>query len=87
MKVLARSFVLVLAVTAGAPGLGQWSTATLSGDLILEFGGQEACHAECLVAAHTALGKMDSIRVTFLRGGERREVVLDVTRSHRSLLE
>ncbi len=59
----------------------------LGGDLILEFGGREACHAECLVAAHTALGKMDRIRVTFLRGGERREVVLDVARYRRNFLE
>ncbi len=59
----------------------------LGGDLILELGGQQACHAGCLVAAHGALGKADRIRVTFLRGGERREVVLDVSQSRRNFLE
>ena len=59
----------------------------LGGDLILEFGGQEACHAECLIAAHRALGKVDRIRVTFLRGGERREVVLNLAQSRRNFLE
>lgn len=59
----------------------------LGGDLILELGGQKACHAECLVAAHGALGKTDRIRVTFLRGSEQREVFMDVAQSRRNFLE
>jgi len=59
----------------------------LGGDLILEFGGQEACHAECLVKVHWTLGKAQRIEVTFLRRGHRLEAVLDVTRSRRNFLE
>ncbi len=59
----------------------------LGGDLVVEFGGQDVCHAECLAGIHEALGKMDHIRVTFLRSGERREAVLDVTQSRRNFLQ
>ncbi len=56
----------------------------LGGDLILEFGGQEACHAECLVAAHKHIAGLDQIPVTFMRGGKVLKTTVDVSSSRRT---
>jgi serine protease Do len=58
----------------------------LGGDLILEFGTQEACHSECLVRAHKELLGMDRIPVKFLRGGKIMETVINVTNNRLNFL-
>ncbi len=58
----------------------------LGGDLILEFGPQEACHAACLVRAHERVAGLDRIPVRFLRGGKSKEVIIDVSATRRNLL-
>ncbi len=59
----------------------------LGGDLLLEFGGQEACHSECLVHAHEHVAGMDRIPVKFLRDGKTMETVIDVSATRRNFLE
>ncbi len=63
------------------------ATILLGGDLILELGGREACHAECLVAAHDHIATLDRIPVTLLRGGKRLDVTVDVSSTRRSFLQ
>ena len=58
----------------------------LGGDLILEIGDQEACHAACLVHSASQLKGKDQIRITLLRGGKMRQVVVDVSETRRSFL-
>ena len=58
----------------------------LGGDLILEFAAQEACHAECLMRVKKELSGLNQIPVKYLREGEIRETVLDVSRSRRNFL-
>lgn len=69
------------------PAQIQGRSFLLDGDLILEFGGQEACHVECLVRAGGKLGCARRIRVKLLRAGESMEVVLDVAETRRSFLK
>ena len=65
MKALARSFVLVLAVVASAPAMGQWSTATLSearGALAVTTVGDKAMFAggiSSFVVAHDVVDIYD----------------------------
>jgi len=59
----------------------------LGGDLILEFGDQEACHSECLMRAGKTLGKKNKIRVTYLRQGKVEHAVIDVSKNRRNFLE
>ena len=59
----------------------------LGGDLILEMGGQEACHAACLVQSASQIRQHDHIRVKLLRGGKLMEVVLDVSETRRNFLD
>ena len=58
----------------------------LGGDLILELGGQEACHSECLVAVHKHIATLDRIPVTFMRGGKVLKTTVDVSSSRGSFL-
>ncbi|MEO1049380.1 MAG: trypsin-like peptidase domain-containing protein [Bacteroidota bacterium] len=58
----------------------------LGGDIILEFGPLEACHADCMAEAHHEIVKMDEIKVKFLRGGQVRETVIDVSESRKNFL-
>lgn len=58
----------------------------LGGDLILEFGGQDACHSACLAAAHDHISHLDRIPVTYLRGGKILKTELDVSETHRTYL-
>lgn len=58
----------------------------LGGDLILEFGGQDACHSTCLAAAHDHISHLDRIPVTYLRGGKILKTELDVSETHRTYL-
>lgn len=59
----------------------------LGGDLILEFGGQDACHSACLAAAHEHISHLDRIPVTYLRGGKLLKTELDVAETHRTYLD
>lgn len=59
----------------------------LGGDLIVEFGTQEACNSECLYEANKHLGGLDRIPVKFLRGGKILETTIDLSSSRRNFLE
>lgn len=69
------------------PAQIQGRSLLLGGDLILVFGGQEACHTECLVRAGGKLSAAARILVKLLRGGESMELVLDVAETRRSFLK
>ena len=58
----------------------------LGGDLIVQFGTQQACHSVCLAQAHQALSGSDRIPVKFRRGGKLRETVIDVSETRRNFL-
>ncbi len=58
----------------------------LGGDLIVEFGVQEACHSECLREAREKIGAMRKIPVRFLREGKEMTTVIDAENSHRDFL-
>ncbi len=58
----------------------------LGGDLILQFGDQEACHSECLVRARKLLSGLDRIAVKFLRGGKIMGTVIDVSATRKNFL-
>ena len=58
----------------------------LGGDLIVEFAGQESCHAGCLAQARTALGSKGKIKAKVLRGNRMIELTLDVSESRRNFL-
>ncbi|MEM7549400.1 MAG: trypsin-like peptidase domain-containing protein [Bacteroidota bacterium] len=57
------------------------------GDIILEFGEQEACHKDCLVHAREQISKMDQIKVKFLREGKVQETTIDVSETRRNFLD
>lgn len=58
----------------------------LGGDLIMELGHQEACHAECLVRAAKQLQGSDLIPVEFLRDGKHMMAVIDVSTTRRHFM-
>ncbi len=58
----------------------------LGGDLILRLGDQDACHAECLIAAHARFLRAKLLSVVFLRGGKRMRTTLDLSTTQRSFL-
>lgn len=57
----------------------------LGGDIILEFGGQAACHAECLVSAREHITGLGRVPVTFLREGRVMHTTVAVSSSRRNL--
>jgi serine protease Do len=59
----------------------------LGGDLIMEFGTQEACNSDCLVEANKYFGGIDKIPVKFLRGGKILETTIDLAGTRRNFLE
>jgi serine protease Do len=59
----------------------------LGGDLIVEFGTQEACNSDCLAEANKHLGGADRIPVKFLRGGRIREATIDLSGNRKNFLE
>jgi serine protease Do len=59
----------------------------LGGDLILEFGSQEACDSDCLVEVNKRFGGMDKILVKYLRGGKIQETTIDLTSTRRNFLD
>ncbi len=58
----------------------------LGGDLILEFAGQESCHAGCLAKARSVLGSAAEVRAKILRGNQVLDLTLDVSASRRNFL-
>lgn len=58
----------------------------LGGDIILEFGPQEACHEECLINAHDKIVQMDQIRVRLLRNGRPMELIIDASQTRKNFL-
>ena len=59
----------------------------LGGDLIVEFGTQEACNSECLNEANKHFSGLDQIPVKFLRGGKIMETTIDLSSSRQNFLE
>ncbi|MFZ0449712.1 MAG: trypsin-like peptidase domain-containing protein [Desulfatiglandaceae bacterium] len=59
----------------------------LGGDLIVEFGTQEACNSDCLAEANKHFGSTDKIPVKFLRGGKMLETTIDLSGTRRNFLE
>ncbi len=59
----------------------------LGGDLVISFGGEEACNSDCLVEANKRFADSDRLPVKFLRGGVVRETTLDLSLSRRDFLE
>lgn len=59
----------------------------LGGDLILEMGDQQACHAACLVRSSARIKSQDRIRVKLLRSGTQMEVTIDVSATRRNFLQ
>lgn len=59
----------------------------LGGDLIVQFGGQEACHSTCLAEAGQALRDAKEVSVHFLRNGRVETTLLDVSESRRNFLD
>jgi hypothetical protein len=53
----------------------------LGGDLIIQFGAQEACHKECLAEADKQVSSVDQIQGDFLRAEKRLTTVIDVSAS------
>jgi serine protease Do len=80
---------------AAAAGLeGGTITATidgrqlmLGGDLIVRYGGQEACHAECLAHVHDQLVTKDQVLVKHLHRGVLSETTLDVSKTRRRVID
>jgi len=58
----------------------------LGGDLVLQFGDQEACHSECLVEVRKHLAGQKKIAVKYLRGGKIMNTVIDVSESRQNFL-
>ncbi len=58
----------------------------LGGDLILDIGGQQACHEACLIEAHDRMKNKDQIQIRYLRQGTENTVVLDLSESQRSFM-
>ena len=59
----------------------------LGGDLIMEFGTEEACNSDCLYEANKHFSGLDRIPVKFLRGGKIMETTIDLSISRRNFLE
>ena len=59
----------------------------LGGDIILEFGPQNACHEECLINSHDQIAKMDQIRVKFLRNGVEQTTTIDASQTRKNFLK
>jgi serine protease Do len=59
----------------------------LGGDLIMEFGTEEACNSDCLYEANKHFSGLDRIPVKFLRGGKIMETTIDLSGSRRNFLE
>jgi serine protease Do len=59
----------------------------LGGDLIMEFGTEEACNSDCLYEANKHFSGLDRIPVKFLRGGKIMETTIDLSSSRRNFLE
>lgn len=59
----------------------------LGGDLIMEFGTEEACNSDCLYEANKHFTGLDRIPVKFLRGGKIMETTIDLSSSRRNFLE
>jgi serine protease Do len=59
----------------------------LGGDLIMEFGTEEACNSECLYEANRHFSGLDRIPVKFLRGGRIMETTIDLSSNRRNFLE
>ncbi|MEO0481231.1 MAG: hypothetical protein AAF196_17315 [Planctomycetota bacterium] len=58
----------------------------LGGDLILAFGEEDVCHAECLIDANSRRGSEKSVPVRLRRAGKTLGVELDLTQVRRSYL-
>lgn len=58
----------------------------LGGDLIVEFAGQESCHAGCLAQARSVLGSAAEVQAKVLRGNRVLDLTLDVSESRRNFL-
>ena len=58
----------------------------LGGDLILQLGDQEACHGDCLVAAHASIQGLLQIPVVYNRDGKIQETTIDVSESRQNFL-
>jgi serine protease Do len=59
----------------------------LGGDLIVEFGTQEACNSDCLAEANKHFGSINKIPVKFLRGGKILQTTIDLSGTRRNFLE
>ena len=59
----------------------------LGGDIILQFGQQEACHAACLFDHDHDVKEYDKIEVTLLREGKEYKTEVDVSETKRSFLK
>jgi serine protease Do len=59
----------------------------LGGDLIIEFGTQEACNSDCLFEAKKRMGGMDKIPVKFLRAGKLMQTTIDLAGTRQNFLE
>jgi len=59
----------------------------LGGDLIIQIGEQETCHAECLANAYKQISALEKVPVKLLRNGKSVETVIDVSKSHRNFLK
>jgi len=59
----------------------------LGGDLIIQFSTKEICPLECLFDVKKYLIGIDSIPVTYLRGGVEMTTVIDLSQSRRNYLE
>ena len=58
----------------------------LGGDLVVSFGGEEACDSSCLVEAYRRFSDSDRFPVKFLRGGVVMETTIDLTQSRQDFL-
>jgi len=56
------------------------------GDIILELGGQETCHVDCVEGAKHKLVDKDKIDIRYLREGKEYVVSLDISETRRNFL-
>lgn len=59
----------------------------LGGDLILQIGNQDACHAECLTNVHERLQNEKLIKIKLIRNGKIVETVVDVSQTKQNFLK
>jgi serine protease Do len=59
----------------------------VGGDLILELGGQESCHGECLARAHDRVAGSVLIPVRYVRDGKIFDATIDVSETRRNFLQ